>query len=74
MNLNHSELEQASKILHERDYLKKALTSLHEDPLITLGYAEDAKIPEDIVETLRLWTCLVLVNADREMTEQEAAE
>lgn len=63
MNLNHSELEQASKILHERNYLEKALKELSENARETLGYTEQDEVPDDVIDNIETWALLVLDTA-----------
>lgn len=69
MEMDHSQLEQASKILHERNYFKKALENLSENARETLGYTEQDEVPDDVIDNIETWALLVLNNAEWSQTE-----
>lgn len=46
--------------------LERALTTLYENPLGTLGYTQQDKVPDDVIENIKTWALFALLYAQGE--------
>lgn len=72
--MTEKEAEWVSEVVYERDFFRKILEELNENPLKALGYTEQDEVPDDVISNIKTWACLMLYGAGFEATKRIVEE